>query len=155
MFDDPRPEFPERNGLKTLPIILESHLPLDYVIVMLWTTETKEMMNISSQETTEGMRQIIKTIKWYKILEWTTTPQIILIVPPIVQETADFASKLFIWGTAKATALRDSYAQLAKEEGILYLDPTEKVKVDEHDGVHIDEVNHKKLATIIFDIIKK
>jgi lysophospholipase L1-like esterase len=46
MFDDPRPEFPERNGLKTLPIILESHLPLDLVILMLGTTDTKEMMNI-------------------------------------------------------------------------------------------------------------
>lgn len=155
MFDDPRPAFAERNGLKTLPIILESHLPLDYVIVMLWTTDTKEMMNICSEETTGGMRQIIKTIKWYKVLEWTTAPKILLIVPPIVQETADFASTLFIWGTAKTTALRESYAQLAREEGILYLDPTEEVKVDEHDGVHIDEVNHKKLAAIVFDIIKK
>jgi len=63
MFDDPRPEFPERNGLKTLPIILESHLPLDYVILMLGTTDTKEMMDISSEATTEGMRKLIQTIK--------------------------------------------------------------------------------------------
>lgn len=155
MFDDPRTEFPERNGLKTLPIILESHLPLDYVIVMLWTTDTKEMMNTSSQETTEGMRQIIQTIKWYKVLEWTTKPQIMLIVPPIVQETADFASKLFLWGTAKATALKKSYAQLAEEEWTVFLDPTDTIKVDEHDGVHIDATNHKKLATFVSDIIKK
>lgn len=68
MVDDPRPEFPERNGLKTLSILLETHLPLDLVIVMLGTTDTKEMMNISSERTTEGMSEIIKVIKNYKVL---------------------------------------------------------------------------------------
>jgi lysophospholipase L1-like esterase len=69
MFDDPRPEFSARNGLKTLPIILETHLPLDLVIVMLGTTDTKEMMNVSSEKTAEGMRNLIKTIKNYKVLK--------------------------------------------------------------------------------------
>lgn len=68
MFDDPRPEFPERNGLKTLPILLETHLPLNLVIVMLGTTDTKEMMDLSSEKITEGIQNIIKVIKNHKIL---------------------------------------------------------------------------------------
>lgn len=68
MFDDPRPEFPQRNGLKTLAMMLETHLPLDLVIVMLGTTDTKEMMNISSDKITEGMDAIINVIKNYKVL---------------------------------------------------------------------------------------
>ncbi|MEI6774740.1 MAG: hypothetical protein WCL18_08435 [bacterium] len=69
MFDDPRPEFPERNGTKTLPILLESHLPLDLVIIMLGTTDTKAMMNLSSEKTTEGMQKLIQIIKNYKVLK--------------------------------------------------------------------------------------
>jgi lysophospholipase L1-like esterase len=68
MFDDPRPEFPERNGAKTLPIILETHLPIDLIIVMLGTTDTKEMMNITSEQSTKGMSKIIEIIKTYKVL---------------------------------------------------------------------------------------
>lgn len=153
MFDDPRSDFPERNGAKTLPIILESHLPLDYVIIMLGTTDTKEMMHISSEETTEGIKKLIHIVKWYKVLEGTQSPKIILIVPPIVQETANFASKLFIGATAKMIAFKKTYSELAKKEDIYCIDCTDEILVDREDGVHIDATQHKKLAALIFPYI--
>lgn len=154
MFDDPRPKFPERNGLKTLPIILETHLPLDYVIVMLWTTDTKEMMNITSEETTLWIEKIINTIQSYKTLEWTKPPKIILIVPPIVKEDVDFASKLFKWWTKKMKELIPLYQKIAQEKNILFIDSTKEVAVDKDDGIHIDTDNHKKLAELIIKFIK-
>ncbi|MGV8163138.1 MAG: GDSL-type esterase/lipase family protein [Candidatus Nanoarchaeia archaeon] len=153
MFDDPRPEFPLRNGLKTLPIILESHLPLDYVIIMLGTTDTKEMMNLSAEQTVEGMRELILCIKKFRVLDGSKSPEILIVVPPVVDETCAFASKLFIGGTAKATALREKYKVLAEEEKVLFLDSTNKVKVDSEEGVHIDALNHEKLAEAIVDKI--
>ena len=150
MFDDPRPEFKERNGLKILPIILESHLPLDYVILMLGTTDTKEMMNISSEKTTEGMRQLIQTVKTYKALEGTHSPKILIVVPAIVDEKAPFASKLFVGGTNKTKALIKSYKKLAQEEKISYLNPTSKINVDNEDGVHLTKESHKELSELIY-----
>ena len=153
MFDDPRPEFPERNGVKTLPIILESHLPLDLVIIMLGTTDTKKMMNLSSEKITEGMWKLIQTIKNYKVLKWTDTPKILVIVPPIVNEQWAIASQLFTGGSQKWQELIQSYKKLAERENILYLDPTIEVKVDEKEGIHIDSENHMKLAKMIYEII--
>ncbi|MFA6307984.1 MAG: SGNH/GDSL hydrolase family protein [Patescibacteria group bacterium] len=154
MFDDPRPEFPQRNGLQILPIILETHLPLDYVILMLGTTDTKEMFNLSSQKTTKGMQKIIQTIKNYRVLEGFSSPQILLIVPPIVVEETDFASKLFKGASEKSKKLVKFYKELSKQEKILYLDPTQEVKVDQKEGIHIDETNHEKLAKLIYEKIK-
>lgn len=148
-FDDPRPELPLRNGLKTLPIILEAHLPIEIVILMLGTTDTKEMLNISVKQTTQSMKQIIQTIKEYRTLENTQNPKILLIVPPIVKEIADFASKLFKGATKKTTQLIESYKELAKEENIFYLNPNDKIKVDEIEGVHIDNDNHKILGKLV------
>lgn len=155
MFDDPRPEFPERNGLKTLPIILESHLPLDLVIFMLGTTDTKEMMNISSEETTRWMLNLIKTTKNYKTLKWYTLPQILVIVPPIVDENVDFASKLFKGWTKKWNELITLYQNITENENVLYLNPTTEIKVDKIEGVHIDNQNHKKLAELIYEKINR
>ncbi|MFA5797528.1 MAG: SGNH/GDSL hydrolase family protein [Candidatus Woesearchaeota archaeon] len=155
MFDDPRPEFPERNGLKSLPPILESHLPLDLVIIMLGTTDTKEMMDVTGKEITEGMQKIIHTIKKFKTLDNTKTPQILIIVPPIVDETATLAKTLFQNGTAKATALTEEYAQLAKKEHVHYLNPTSQVKVDSAEGIHLNAKNHALLAKLIYEKIKK
>jgi lysophospholipase L1-like esterase len=155
MFDDPRPEFPGRNGLETLQVILESHLPLDYVILMLGTTDTKEMMNLSSDDIALGMRKLIISIKQFRTLDGTKSPEILVVVPPIVDERCEFASKLFAGGTQKAELLRELYSQVADEEDVLFLDPTKDVSVDAAEGVHIDAQNHRKLAELIFEKIMK
>ena len=152
-FDDPRSEFPERNGLKTLPIILETHLPLDLVIIMLGTTDTKEMLNLSSEKIAEGMSSLVKVTKKYRTLTGTSSPQILIIVPPIVKEDCEIASKLFKGGTLKGKKLVELYERVAKEEGVLYLDPTTNIKVDDKEGIHIDEQNHERLAKLIYEKI--
>jgi lysophospholipase L1-like esterase len=154
MFDDPRPEFPERNGLKTFPIILESHLPLDFVILMLGTTDTKEMMNLKSTDIVGGMQNLITIIKEFRTLEGTTSPKILVIVPPIVEENTEFAKKLFKGATKKSTELIKLYKSLCEKEKVLFLDPTKSVKVDEKEGIHINAKNHKILAKLIYNILK-
>lgn len=155
MFDDSRPEFPLRNWLQTLPIILESHLSLDLVILMLGTTDTKEMMNLSSEQITQWMEKLIHTIKNYKVLDWSKSPQILIVVPPIVNEAWNIASTLFKWSSQKWNELIQSYKKLAEDENVLYIDPTSEIKVDEKEGIHIDSDNHQKLAKLVFEIISE
>lgn len=155
MFDDPRPEFTERNGLKTLPIILETHLPLDLVIIMLGTTDTKEMMNLSSKQTALGMLNLIKAVKGYKVLKESSVPQILIVVPPVVEEKGELAAKLFKGGSQKGRELAAAYKNLAESEGILFLDPTAEIKVDEKEGIHLDIANHLKLAQLIHEKVLK
>ena len=153
MFDDPRPEFPERNWLKTLPILLESHLPLDFVILMLGTTDTKEMMNIPSEQSAEGVRKLVQTIQNYKVLKGSASPKILIVVPPIVKDTADFASKLFKWGTQKSTELISLYKKISEDEHTFFLDPTAEIRVDEQEWVHMTKESHDKLAKLIYNEI--
>ncbi|MFH1649030.1 MAG: SGNH/GDSL hydrolase family protein [Candidatus Woesearchaeota archaeon] len=153
MFDDPRPEFPLRNGLESLPIILESHLPLKYVILMLGTTDTKEMFGLNVEEIANGMRQLVRTVKRMKLIEDGVPAKILVVVPPIVKEDADFASKLFRGGTEKGAGLVETYARVAKEEEVFFLNPTNEVHVDPEEGVHLDNIGHRKLAKMIADKI--
>lgn len=153
MFDDPRPDFPERNGLHTLPIILESHLPLDLVILMLGTTDMKGIIWATSEDTIAGMRALIRTVKNHKVLEWSTSPKILIIVPAIVKEGTAVTSPLFDGATQKGKDLIAWYQQLADSEWVLYLNPTEEIKVDENEGIHLDVENHKTLAELVYEQI--
>ncbi len=150
MFEDPRPDYPGRNGLQTLPVVLETHLPLDFIILMLGTTDTKAMMNLTSEQISEGMRRLVKTIKQYRLLDGSQPPQILIVVPPIVNEQADFASKLFQGSSVKSRALIEAYREVSEAEGVLYLDPTSEVMVDPADGVHLNADNHRWLAQLIY-----
>ncbi|MDD3647384.1 MAG: SGNH/GDSL hydrolase family protein [Candidatus Dojkabacteria bacterium] len=153
-FHDPRPELPQRNGLESLPIVLETHLPLDLVILMLGTTDTKEMFGVSPEKISEGLKKLIHTIKDFKVLESTPSPKILIVVPPIVKEDTNFASKLFTGGTAKGNTLKKLYAQVAIDNDCLFLDPTSECPVDENEGVHLTEKSHKKLAEMTFEKIE-
>ena len=149
MFDDPRPELPLRNGLKTLPIILESHLPLDLVILMLGTTDAKELFGFSADKISEGMQALIHAVKNFRTLSGTKPPQILVVVPPIVKEDTEFAAKLFKGATEKTTELVDKYKILTEQENVHYLNPNDDIQVDQSEGVHIDSKNHKTLAKLI------
>ncbi|MBU0975744.1 MAG: SGNH/GDSL hydrolase family protein [Patescibacteria group bacterium] len=153
-FHDPRPELPQRNGLESLLMILETHLPLDLVILMLGTTDTKEMFDVSPDKISDGLRALVKTIQEYKVLEGSNSPKILIIVPPIVKEEADFASKLFKGGTAKGKALKTLYSQVAIENGCSFLDPTAECPVDQTEGVHLTAESHERLAKLIYTRLK-
>ena len=75
--------------------------------------------------------------------------KILIVVPPIVKEEANFASKLFKGATVKTKGLIDSYQKLAEEEEVFYLNPTGKIKVDEFEGIHLDNVNQINLGKLI------
>ncbi len=153
VIDDPRPDFPERNG-KVLRGILESHLPLKLVILMLGTTEAKSMMNRTPQEIAEGLTTLIGFIKIGKVLEATSAPKILIVVPPIVREEAAFASTLFQGGTSKTRQLGELYQQVADKENCFYLDPNSSIVVDKEEGIHLTEQGHQQLANLVYEKVK-
>lgn len=155
MFDDPRPELPLRNGLSSLPLVLETHLPLDLVIVMLGTTDTKEMLGKSPEDISEGMREIVRFIKNFKTVNDTDVPKVLIVVPPIVNENAEFAVSLFKGGREKGRALKELYKTVAIEEDCEFLAPTDEVVVDEVEGVHLTKLAHEKLAEMLTENIRR
>lgn len=151
--DDPRPELPLRNALQTAPIILESHLPLDLVIIMLGTTETKEMMPLSAPEIGEKMGDLIGFIQNFKTLENFSSPRILLLVPPIVDETTEFAATLFKGATKKSKKLRDVYSSLAQRSRTLFFDASHaEVGID---GVHITKNGHQSIAEGVATVVRR
>ena len=132
-----------------LPAILETHLPLNLVIFMLGTTDAKEMMGNSAKEITSWMQQLVHTTKQFKTLDWTSSPEILIIVPPVVKEDTELGQLLFRWATEKTRALREHYQQLAMEEKIHFLDPNDQIQGDQSEGIHLDANNHYILADLI------
>ncbi len=149
VFDDPRPELPMRNGKQMLSVLLETHTPLDYVVVMLWTTDTKKMLWLSAEEITAWMWELITLIKWAPIINGAKQPQIIIVAPLIVKDDALFALSLFEWSTQKMKAMVWLYQALADKENVLFVDPNSVTAVDQEEWVHLDENAHKVLWGLV------
>jgi len=151
--EDPRPNMIGRNGSKYLIPCLDSHDPLDLVIIMLGTTELKEMFNHTVNYVGEEFeQQIIKKILNNKSQYRNTTPKILIIAPPLINETTDFASKLFKGAAVKSKMLGEIYNNIAKRNKCYFLDAR---TIDTGiDGVHLTKKGNIDLANKIFEKIK-
>ena len=63
VFDDPLRD--GRNGVKILPTILETHNPVDIVIIMLGTNDCKTVYNASAEFIGQGVKRLIGQVKSY------------------------------------------------------------------------------------------
>lgn len=136
-----------KNGLAYLKPCLDSHFPLDIVILMLGTNELKKEFDNSPEE----IGTMIEAEYVKKILNWKANPfgdcvKIIIISPPLVDEKMD-KEAIFLGGEIKSHKLRDIYGEIAIRNECEFIDGT--VLEIGNDGVHLSENGHECLAFLV------
>ena len=146
MFHDDVAQKPYRNGLTQLPIILEQQYPIDLIIFMLGTNDTKIQYNKTSEEITEGMRQLVRTGKTMNIGHDATTPRVLLIAPQPIKAITGLSSQFNADSLRKSHEIIKLFQKIAQEESVDFLDSSQHVISSDIDGIHLDKDQLEKLA---------
>jgi lysophospholipase L1-like esterase len=149
MFDEIIPGRPYRNGLTQLPVCLESHYPIDLVILMLGTNDVKIQFNASPKEITQGMYQLVKMVKECDKGPFGSVPKILIISPAPIIEIPNLFTQFNENSITKSGELASLYQELAKKEGCNFLDASLFITSSELDGFHLDEAQSLLLASAI------
>ena len=152
--DDNRPGKEGRNGSTYLIPCLDSHDPLDLVVIMLGTNEIKDEYNNSAEEIGNLFEKyFVKVILNRKSQSKEKYPKLLIISLPIIDETIKYAAIRYLGGTEKSKQLGEIYSVIAKNNNCNFVDAsTLAVGVD---GVHLIEDSHIKLAELLYEEIKK
>ncbi|OYX43068.1 MAG: hydrolase [Rhodobacterales bacterium 32-67-9] len=151
LHDDPI-EGAHRNGLTILPAILESHRPLDLVILMLGTNDMKARFSVTAEDVAASLDRLIRTIRAAEVGQDRGAPDILLVCPPPVLETGCLAG-MFRGGAAKSAALAPLAERVAAAHGARFLDAGAHIAVSPVDGVHFDAGAHAALGRAIGEIV--
>lgn len=135
-----------RNGLKQLPCCLETHYPLDLVIIMLGTNDTQTQYNKSTEDIALGMQQLVKLVKLSNKGPAMSTPKILLIAPPPILEMTNLPEQYNHLSAEKSKKLATLYQRVSQEEECDFLDAGLIVTSSSIDGMHLDESAYKLLA---------
>ena len=146
LWDDPIEG--SKNGLAYLSPCLESHHPLDLVIIMLGSNDLKTRFSVTAYDIAQSVSTLVKLVQKSAFGPDGASPQVLLIAPPQLGKLTEFA-EMFEGGVEKSKKLGAHYQQIAQEQGCHFLDAGKIVTTSDADGVHLDAPEHKKLGQTI------
>ncbi|KGJ87760.1 SGNH/GDSL hydrolase family protein [Colwellia psychrerythraea] len=136
-----------RSGKEILPVLLESHQPLDLVIVALGTNDLMHSFAHSAKGIAENMKELCLLISDNQfITQHQPKTKILIISPPHLAALPAEDQLLFQYGVEKSKQLAAHYQHIAQELGIAFLDAQTIIQTTDLDGIHWTVEQQKQLA---------
>ena len=154
--DDPTAIAP-RNGRLALPTLLESHKPIDIVVVMLGSNDLKTIYHVPPGDIAAGAGLLVKMILQSDAGPGNTAPRVLLVCPPPVGDLTglpELNAKL-AEGRHKSLALPDFYQAVARQLGVSYLNSQDIIVPSPVDGLHLEASEHMALGRAIAVALRK
>ena len=143
----------DRNGLAMLLPILETHHPLDLVIVMLGTNDLKRRFDASPADIAASAGKLVEVIRSSQFGTSGGAPQALLVCPPPLGRLRQFAVD-FEGGLEKSRLLGREFRRIAERRECAFLDAGAHVSGSRTDGVHLDRSAHADLGSAMAAKVK-
>ena len=145
--DDPYVE--GRNGKTMLAPLLESHAPVDMLVIFLGTNDLQRHFNKSAAEVALGLETLADLAQKSGCGPNAKAPEILLIAPHRFGALAPMQHLYFAGKERDAEALADAVRTVAETFGCHVLDASSVVTASAIDGIHLDPESHRALAAAV------
>jgi lysophospholipase L1-like esterase len=144
---------PHRDGRSMLGPLLESHAPLDWVIILLGINDCGPTYRRDASEIAFGCATLLWTVQKAFAGPKGGVPQMLLISPPPFGKFSPFMELFFRGGEETARGLAAAYATVAEACGARFLDAASILPPGPVDGVNPDANGHRQLGEAIGKLI--
>ncbi len=152
VWDDPLEG--HKNGREYLIPCLETHRPLDLVVLMLGTNDLKKRFSLSAYDIANGAGVLVDIIQKTPAGPEGVPPGVLLLAPPPVGHLSDF-SQMFEGAHTKSQLFSDEYARVAAQFGCPLLDTALIIASSDLDGIHFEAPEHAKLGQAVAEKVKQ
>jgi lysophospholipase L1-like esterase len=137
-----------KNGHDYLVPCLETHRPLDLVVLMLGTNDLKRRFSLSAYDIAQGAAVLLRAISYSKAGRDGHAPRVLLMAPPPVARLSNFA-EMFEGSEAKSLLLGQHYRTVATEYNVAFFDTASVIRSSDIDGIHFEAEEHAKLGRAV------
>lgn len=144
-------------GLDAITPLMNSHMPIDTLVVMLGTNDCKERFGANSYLIAKGLARLLEKAK--ATPAWRAEPDILVVCPtPIIPayERLMFAEEMGAGCSVRAAGLAAEFERVAAAAGCRFVDAGRipGVAVHEADGMHLTAAAHAALANALAGLLK-
>ena len=152
-----QPEQPGLSGLDLIRPILMTHEPVDLLVIMLGTNDTRSLLNISPRGIALGLSSLVLWAKDTPDVWHDGVPNILIIAPPHIlpsMEHNDSAYECMGPGCVeKSRALALHIETRCRDLGCAFLDAEGIAAFNHVDGMHLTRQGHAALAEKLSTLI--
>jgi lysophospholipase L1-like esterase len=142
-WDDPIE--PGRNGLTYLRPCVESHRPLDVIIVMLGTNDLKQRFSLCASDIAQSAASLAEQAQRFGQTDDGAHPKVLLVAPPAVT-TLTQLDQMFAGSVEKSRQFSHYYRHAAGWFNLPFFDAGSVIVSSEKDGIHFDADEHRTLG---------
>ena len=156
VFDDPV-EGGYKSGVYYLPPCLMSHNPLDAVLIMLGTNDTKLRFGMTPMTIGQAMMQLVRTAKQFAVDESGKAARVVIVAPSPILDNLMQTRHAECFGEqaiAVSAGLAREYRRISKLMRCDFFDAAPYAEVSPLDAVHMTDVGHIRLGEALAGKIK-
>lgn len=143
--DDPI-EGAHKNGRTYLKPCLQSHAPIDLVVIMLGTNDLKVRFHKPPSEVAMGIGCLVYDIRELNPGPAGHVPEIMIVAPPPMLDDVKEWESIFSGGQEKSRKLALAFEVMADSLGVHFFDAGTACQCSPADGFHIDAAAHRQLG---------
>ena len=153
VFPDPLHE--SMSGLDVIYSVLMSHEPVDLLILMLGTNDTKKRLGVNAACIAIGLERLLMKAK--SVPAWRGgVPKILVVCPPHIGEGLYLRPEGEAMGRGcpeKSRELAKYYAPAAQAQGCAFLDAEGLAEFNKLDCMHLSRRGHAQLAERLAELV--
>jgi lysophospholipase L1-like esterase len=136
-----------KNGLPYLGPCLDSHAPLDVVLIALGTNDLAERYGLTATDAARACALLAHVVSTSAAGIGGRAPLPVLLCPPRVGETT--WNEDWIGAPSKSAVLPERFRAVAEEGGFDLIDLGEATSFSDLDGIHLDADGHAAVADLV------
>ncbi|MCR5774240.1 MAG: SGNH/GDSL hydrolase family protein [Lachnospiraceae bacterium] len=145
-----------KNGLDYLKPCLNSHKPVDIVILMLGSNDLKATFHLTAKEIADGAGTLVEVIKSFTREKQDHIPKIILVSPPEIGKgikSSPFYGAFYEEAIEESKKFPGYYKEVADKHGCIFFNAANYIYPSETDSLHLTPEGHRILAEELFKVI--
>ena len=146
-----------KNGLDYLKPCLNSHKPVDIVVLMLGSNDLKATFRLTAGEIADGAGVLVDVIRTFTEEKQGYMPKIILVSPPEIGsgiKSSPFYGAFYENAIEESKKFPENYRRVADKYGCIFFNAAEYVRPSEVDSLHLTADGHRVLAEKLCGVIR-
>lgn len=147
VFDSPYA--PARSGKELLGPLLESHAPVDLVILMLGTNDLQVPLELSARHSASGLWTLVDIVMRSNAGPDAGKPACLVVAPPVIRDAKGFMGVFFAGRDAESAQLTVQFRTICEAAGVQFMAAADVVQPSQVDGVHLDADAQRQLGAAV------